>query len=77
MSRKRVSIDDKHWRALELLRQNRMVTFQALADEAFVDLLRKYDRSVKLQAAFRKSPGFTAQVIPFRRRNPAEEMQAG
>ena len=42
-------------RLLDLLARDSMKTFQELADEAFRDLLRKYDRPTDLKAALRQS----------------------
>ena len=63
MPGKRVNIDDETWMTLELLRRDRMATFQELADEAFADLLKKYGRPVGLKAALRKSAGASAEVV--------------
>jgi hypothetical protein len=43
------------WQALELLARDRGRTVQALADEAFGDLLRKYGRPASLKEALRES----------------------
>jgi len=55
MPGKRVEIDDETWPVLKLLGQDRMMTFQELADEAFADLLRKHGRPVMLKAALKQS----------------------
>jgi hypothetical protein len=47
-----------------------MMTFQELADEAFAELLKKYDRPVTLKAALRKSANLSADVVPFRPKGP-------
>jgi len=63
MPGKRVEIDDETWPVLKLLGQDRMMTFQELADEAFADLLRKHGRPVMLKAALKQSaakPGKTS-----------------
>jgi len=57
MPGKRVQFDDETWFALDLLARDRMATFQELADEAFADLLRKYDRPIDLKTALRRSAG--------------------
>ena len=44
MPGKRVEFGEETWMALDLLARDRMMTFQELADDAFQDLLRKYDR---------------------------------
>ena len=53
--RKLVEFDAQTWQALDLLARDSMKTFQELADEAFRDLLRKYDRPTDLKAALRQS----------------------
>lgn len=55
MPGKRVEIDEETWPVLKLLGQDRMMTFQELADEAFADLLKKHGRPVTLKAALKKS----------------------
>jgi len=66
MPGKRIEIDDETWPALRLLAQDRMMTFQELADEAFADLLKKHSRPVDLRAALRKSAAASADVVPLR-----------
>lgn len=66
MPGKRVQIDDETWHGLVLLARDRMMTFQELADEAFAEILKKYDRPVTLKAALRKSANLSADVVPFR-----------
>ena len=53
--RKLVEFDAQTWQTLDLLARDSMKTFQELADEAFRDLLRKYDRPTDLKAALRQS----------------------
>jgi hypothetical protein len=53
--RKLVEFDAQTWQAVDLLARDSMKTFQELADEAFRDLLRKYDRPTDLKAALRQS----------------------
>jgi hypothetical protein len=53
--RKLVEFDAQTWQALDLLARDSMKTFQELADEAFRDLLRKYERPTDLKAALRQS----------------------
>ena len=65
MPGKRVQIDDETWHGLVLLARDRMMTFQELADEAFAEILKKYDRPVTLKAALRKSANLSADVVPF------------
>ena len=63
MPGKRVQIDDETWHALELLRRDKMATFQELMDEAVADMLKKHDRPTNLKAALRKSAGQAAEVV--------------
>ena len=65
MPGKRVQFDDETWHALELLRRDRMLDFQELADEAFRDLLRKHGRPTDLRTALRQSAGDSATVHKF------------
>jgi len=53
--RKLVEFDEETWQALDLLGRDSMKTLQELADEAFRDLLRKYDRPTGLKAALKQS----------------------
>jgi len=53
--RKLVEFDAETWQALDLLGRDSMKTFQELADEAFRDLLRKYERPTDLKAALKQS----------------------
>ena len=53
--RKLVEFDAQTWQALDLLARDSMKTLQELADEAFRDLLRKYERPTDLKAALRQS----------------------
>ena len=53
--RKLVEFDALTWQALDLLARDSMKTLQELADEAFRDLLRKYERPTDLKAALRQS----------------------
>jgi len=66
---KRVQIHDETWAELQILGEDRMMTFQELADEAFNDLLKKHGRPANLKDALRKSVGTdsSADVIPLRR----------
>jgi hypothetical protein len=68
MPGKRIQIDDESWSQLRLMAQDRMMTFQELADEALADLLNKHGRPVDLRAALRKSAGASAEVVPLRRK---------
>jgi hypothetical protein len=64
MPGKRVQFDDETWQAIDLLGRDSMKDFQELADEAFRDLLKKYDRPTDLKTALRRSAGVTADVVP-------------
>lgn len=66
---KRVQIHDETWAELQILGEDRMMTFQELADEAFNDLLKKHGRPANLKDALRKSvrTDRSADVIPLRR----------
>ena len=52
--RKLVEFDEETWQALDLLGRDSMKALQELADEAFRDLLRKYDRPTDLKAALKQ-----------------------
>jgi hypothetical protein len=52
---KRVSFDQATWQSLDLLAHDRMMTFQELADEAFLDILRKYNRPYDTRDALKRS----------------------
>ena len=69
MPGKRIQFDDETWHALDELARDRMQTFQELAEEAFADVLKKYDRPVGLREALRKSAGQSATVhrLPVRK----------
>jgi len=70
MPGKRIQFDDETLTALEQLAEDRMQTFQELAEEAFADVLKKHDRPVGLRDALRKSAGHSATVhrLPGRKR---------
>jgi len=53
--RKLIEFDGETWNALEILRRDRLATWQDLADEAFADLLKKHGRPADLRTALRKS----------------------
>lgn len=53
--RKLIGFDDDTMHRLAQLGRDRMATFQELADEAFVDLLKKHGVPVDLRDALRKS----------------------
>lgn len=62
MPGKRIQLDDATWQALDLLGRDSMKDFQALAEEAFADLLRKHNRPTDLKAALRQSAGTSAEI---------------
>src|SRR5215470_9950795 len=73
---KRVQFHDETWHQLRLLAADSMKSFQELADEAFIDLLRKHGHPVSLKEALRRSAGESATVIPLKRkrdRSPAKK----
>lgn len=53
--RKLVEFSAGIWQALDLLARDRGESIQTLADEAFLDLLRKYHRPASLKEALRES----------------------
>jgi hypothetical protein len=67
--RKLVEFDAQTWQALDLLARDSMKTLQELADEAFRDLLRKYERPTDLKTALRQSArsSATPSGVPSRR----------
>jgi hypothetical protein len=69
MTGKRVQLDAETWASVDLLAKDRMMTFQELADEAFRDILRKYNRPLSLKEALRKSAGASADIVPLKARN--------
>ena len=52
---KRIGFDLTTWQSLDLLAKERMMTFQELADEAFLDLLRKHGRPYDTRDALKRS----------------------
>jgi hypothetical protein len=52
---KRIVLDTATWQSLDVLARDRMMTFQELADEALLDLLRKHGRPYDTRDAFRRS----------------------
>jgi hypothetical protein len=71
MTGKRVQFDPETWASVDLLAKDRMMTFKELADEAFRDILRKYDRPFSLKEALRKSAGVSADIVPLRKNETA------
>jgi len=53
--RKLITFAPEIWQALELFARDSGQSLQSLADEAFVDLLRKYHRPTSLKEALRES----------------------
>jgi hypothetical protein len=66
MPGKRIQLDEETWQQLVLLGRDQMKDFQELADEAFRDLLKKYDRPIDLKDALRRSAGVSATVHQLR-----------
>jgi hypothetical protein len=59
MRRKQVQFDNDTYLALQQLANDRMATFQELADEAFADVLKKHKRPVGLADALKQSAAET------------------
>jgi hypothetical protein len=53
--RKLIAFDAESWHAISLLARDSMKSLQELADEAFMDLLRKHNRPLTLKDALRRS----------------------
>ena len=69
---KRVSFDQATWQSLDLLARDRMMTFQELADEAFLDVLRKHNRPYDTRDALKRSARLAqANDNPDKVRKPA------
>jgi predicted transcriptional regulator len=64
MPGKRVQFDDETWTAIDGLATRLDKSFQALADEAFNDLLKKYRQPVGLKAALKESIAAPAKPAP-------------
>lgn len=73
MPGKRVQFDSETWASVDLLSKDRMMTFQELADEAFRDILKKYNRPASLKEALRKSAGMSADVVPLKKHKRAKK----
>jgi hypothetical protein len=54
---KRVQIDQETWHVLEVLRREKMATFQELMDQAISNFLKKNNRPITLKAALQQSAG--------------------
>ncbi len=52
---KKITLDQSTWQSLDLLARERMMTFQELADEALLDVLRKHGRPTDTRDAFKRS----------------------
>jgi hypothetical protein len=59
MRRKQIQFDNDVYLALQQLANDRMATFQELADEAFADLLKKHKRPVGLTDSLKQSAAET------------------
>jgi hypothetical protein len=68
MPGKRVQFDEATWAQIDLLAREHSQPFQELADEAFADLLAKYDRSVDLKTQLLRSAGEEQKDKPAGRR---------
>ena len=77
MPGKRVQFDDETWQAVDLLARDRMMAFQELAEEAFRDLLRKYDRPADLKSALRQSLGKSATIHELASKRPKARRHRG
>ncbi len=77
MPGKRVQFDDETWQAVDLLARDRMMDFQELAEEAFRDLLRKYDRPADLKSALRQSLGKSATIHELAPKRPKGRRHRG
>lgn len=69
---KRVTLDLETWQGLDMLARDRMMTFQELADEAFLDVLRKHGRPYDTRDALKRSARL-AQAND----NPAKAKKSG
>ena len=77
MPGKRVQFDDETWQAVDLLARDRLMDFQELAEEAFRDLLRKYDRPADLKSALRQSLGKSATIHELAPKRPKAHRHRG
>jgi hypothetical protein len=66
---KRIQIDEETWHVLELLRREKLASFQELMDEAISDLLKRNNRPVTLRAALKQSAGTSADREVGRRKS--------
>lgn len=73
---KRVTFEDDTWATLDVLRRERRRSFQQLADEAFADLLAKYNHPADLKNQLRVSLGKTPVRRPRRRKAEAKPPSA-
>jgi len=61
--------EEETWHVLEVLRREKMATFQEVMDEAISDFLKKNNRPVTLKAALKQSAGKTAGGKPRHRKS--------
>ena len=57
MQGKRVQFEDETWQAIEAVTRGKRKSCQELVDEAFDDLLKKYQQPVGLMASLKESVG--------------------
>jgi hypothetical protein len=75
---KKVKLDEQTWQILDLLARDRMMTFQELADEAFLDLLRKHGRPYDTRDAFKRSARLAqANDNPTKKQAPKSKRPTG
>jgi hypothetical protein len=68
--------EEETWHILEVLRREKMATFQEVMDEAISDFLKKNNRPVTLKAALKQSAGKTAGGKPrHRKSHPSSSFQ--
>jgi hypothetical protein len=75
MPNKLIAFDDDTLDKLTQLGRDRMGTLQELADEAFVDLLRKHGIPVDLKDALRKSAAATKPAVARTTRSKSRGMK--
>jgi hypothetical protein len=63
MRRKQIQFENDVYLALHELANDRMATFQELADEAFSDLLKKHHRPVGLAESLKQSTEESGKVV--------------
>ena len=67
--RKLVEFKPEIWQALVLLARDSGISLEALAEEAFTDLLRKYRRPLSLKEALRRARGGCRRTTTRRKTN--------